>query len=82
MNKEQEALKLLVDEIYAGLKLFEYELVSTDSDYETSTEEESEEELESVKEEYKIEVDDKGFYSLRDCIVKLETIKQHLTREK
>ena len=59
----------------------EYVHVSTDSDYKSSTEEESEEELESVKEEYRIDVDNKGFYSLRDCVVKLENFKEVLLRD-
>jgi len=73
----------LIDEVIEILMKREFVIVSnSDSDYESSTEEESEEELESVEEEYKITVDKNGFYSLRDCVVKLEVIKEVLSRDK
>ena len=72
----------LIDEVIELLMNKEYIVVSTDSEYESSTEEESEEELESVEEEYKITVDKNGFYSIADCVVKLEVIKEVLSRNK
>ena len=84
-----EELSNIMDELHKYHKLIyevlknkdEFVHVSSDSEYASSTEEESEEEEETIKEEYEIQRDEKGFYSLRECVVKIETLREVLTRD-